>query len=399
MPKKEYSNKYISLFNIALLSVILFVSLCGLARTVLKPKSVNTYENRSAYRLSKPTASTWLDKSFQDQTEAALNDQIPGAQRMKKAYQHINNILKYQTLQTIYRMNPNQKIVYSGHPIYHGKYIAYKPNQKDDAYAALEAKTQSLNHTVDTHPDIDFYLYYIEKDTDMNFDTGEPLLGYEYLKDRLNIPQANMAKFSINSLDEFETYFYQTDHHWNFKGSYLAYQQVLSLFTDEKALAPLEQRVLSDSFSGSKSSMLGAKGLFQEPFEAYRFAYPPMSITINGEKADDYGNQEAFWNKENKEAISYGAFYGGDDGEIIFQNDQSDERNILIVGESYDNAILKLLASHFHHTYSIDLRHYERTMGKKFDFDSYVKEHDIDSVLLIGNVDFYKMETFVLEDE
>ena len=70
---------------------------------------------------------------------------------------------------------------------------------------------------------------------------------------------------------------------------------------------------------------------------------------------------------------------------------------ILIVGESYDNALLKLLASHFNKTYSIDLRNYERENNKKFNYLEYLNDNNIDKVLLIGNKDYFTMSEFNLE--
>lgn len=67
-----------------------------------------------------------------------------------------------------------------------------------------------------------------------------------------------------------------------------------------------------------------------------------------------------------------------------------------MIGESYDNAVLKLLASHFNNTYSIDLRYYEAYMGQSFSLSEYLREHEIDKVLLIGNIDYYLMTEFQL---
>lgn len=118
-----------------------------------------------------------------------------------------------------------------------------------------------------------------------------------------------------------------------------------------------------------------------------------MGIYVNRVKSD-YGSQDELlrgvlgW-------VSYGGVYGGDNGEVIFDTGK-DGDNILIFGNSYDNAILKLLASHFSKTYSIDLRNYEHTFGEKFDFDSYVREHDISKVLFIGDISFYTMSEFMI---
>lgn len=65
-----------------------------------------------------------------------------------------------------------------------------------------------------------------------------------------------------------------------------------------------------------------------------------------------------------------------------------------MIGESFDNAILKLLASHYDNLYSVDLRYYEHSMGTTFDFSAYTAEHEISNVLLIGNIDYFLQDTF-----
>ena len=113
----------------------------------------------------------------------------------------------------------------------------------------------------------------------------------------------------------------------------------------------------------------------------YSFDFPPMEIQVDRVESD-YGMQDELLRGE-LGWVSYGGVYGGDNGEVIFDT-------------SYDNAILKLLASHFSKTYSIDLRNYEHTFGEKFDFDSYVREHDISKVLFIGDISFYTMSEFMI---
>jgi len=44
----------------------------------------------------------------------------------------------------------------------------------------------------------------------------------------------------------------------------------------------------------------------------------------------------------------------------------------------------------------VDLRYYEPHMGEAFDFSAYTAEHAIDTVLLIGNIDYYVMSEFML---
>ena len=65
-----------------------------------------------------------------------------------------------------------------------------------------------------------------------------------------------------------------------------------------------------------------------------------------------------------------------------------------MIGESYDNAVLKLLASHYDSLYSVDLRYYEHSMGQPFDLTSYTQANGITDVLLMGNIDYFIQDTF-----
>lgn len=127
------------------------------------------------------------------------------------------------------------------------------------------------------------------------------------------------------------------------------------------------------------------------------FAFPKMSVTIAGEPADDYGRQDAALSGQLTDA-SYGGVYGWDNGEVILDTGTTGRGNLLMLGESYDNAILKLMASHFDRVYSVDLRSYEQDMGKPFRLAEYLREHRITKVLLIGSTPFFTSDDFMVED-
>jgi hypothetical protein len=125
-----------------------------------------------------------------------------------------------------------------------------------------------------------------------------------------------------------------------------------------------------------------------------------MSVKINGENVNDYGGAQEYFNGKNDASlVSYSGFYGPDSGEIIFDTKKEELENLLVIGESYDNAVLKLLSTHHNKTHSIDLRNYEHFMGKKFELGSYIRDNKIDKVLLIGCIDFFVYDNFELECE
>lgn len=394
MSQKKYNivvDSFLCIFIFAIIGI-------SLIKTIFFPKNVNEYENRKANRILKFSFQNFYDSNFQNSMESALADQILFTTTMKKnynltAHSIINkfyenlekNLLKgkYINLNGIYRIGGTDNLVYK----------PYKLNN----YNELNKKIDNLNTIIKSHPELKFYLYYIEKDTDINFETNEKLGASEYITQRINETNIISGIYKINDFEEFKRNFYKTDHHWNYDGSYKAYKEILAMILPgEKCIEPSGTLELKSRLIGSKAYASGLNDMFSEEFIANLFEIPSHRTLING-KDGEYGNEEKY--RENLEMqISYAMFYGDDNGEVEFDFYNPDRENLLIIGESYDNAIIKLLASHFNKTYDIDLRSYEQDTGEKFKFDEYVKQKSIDKVLFIGNIDYYMLDTFLVEE-
>lgn len=385
------------LCTFAFLFFVFGLMFVGMIKTFFFSKDVNLYENRNAYKVSEFTLDSYMDGSYQDNFENAFTDQVLFAQTFKKAYNDITSKFLYKCMMTILENNSNRYVSFMNKMVIGGDYVVYGMRDFSKIEPALDAKIDNINQYIEKHPDIDMYIYYIERDTDINFETNEKLGAYEYLRDKINLPESNIGKYEVVNFEDYKKKFHRTDHHWNYYGSYQGYLQVMNLLGETPLIKPEETVQLNYRFSGAKARTSGTEAVFSEAFTAYRYNYPDMNITINGKAVDDYGNQEGYF-ANTASNISYGAFYGGDNGETVFDTGNTDKENILIIGESFDNAILKLVASQYNRTYSIDLRNYERSMGEKFKMADYMQAHNIDKVLLIGNVDFYVMEEFNLED-
>ena len=384
--------------HIIFVCLVLAVLVTGLARTVLFPKEINTYENRYAQRLPSFSAEGYGDGTFQDGVDQALMDQIPLAQSMKSLYNRGTTWFLKGALGEVMEMrglNSMRYVDFNGMRLF-GEYIAYWPRYLPSVQTELDKKIAVLNKTFSDHPELTFYTYYIEKDTDLNFETQEKTGVSDYLLQRLQLPEENKGIFSVDSFHQFAQEFYQTDAHWNYQGSYQGYCQLVDLLgCVGEPLRPEGSAVqISDSFSGKKAASVAGERIFTEVFYAYSYHFPNMTVTIDGAPAQDYGEQTAYLSGQADEPVSYGGFYGGDNGESILATGTRDRGKILVIGESFDNAVLKLLASHYDALYSIDLRYYEHSMKRPFDLSSYTKDNGIDTVLLIGNLDYFIQDTF-----
>lgn len=375
--------------NVLFIGMVLLIMLGGFLRPLIKPSEIIYDENRVAVLLPKLSIDSFKEKDFQDDFERALSDQIPLSSLMKKFLK--NAELSTKTLgYSLFRNNVYYSISSS---IYlYNDYLVYGSNSLSVLKSSLDLKSQNINKAVGILPDTKFFFYYIEKDTDINFLNNDKVGVFERLLDGLdNRVIAN--KFEIDSFDEYKNYFYKTDHHWNYKGSYRAYTDLVKMVSKEEANSYEKEICLKSIMSGSKASSAGSTDIFTENFCAYQFNLLEHDVFINGTKVDSYGDYKTI-NKENPDTISYGKYYGWDVGLIEFDYHEPKKENLLIIGESYDNAINELLASHFNKTYNVDLRAYEMDMHEPFDLLKFVKKNDILKVLLIGNIDFAVSDTF-----
>lgn len=374
--------------NIIFLIILSLILIGGLVKPTLFQEESNYYENRPAYLIPKISLDSIMKKSFQDEFEKALSDQLPLATRMKQVQKNLGIFT-----QIVYSSTSKDSFVHINSLLLKDNYLLYQNTNLKDIKSYIDAKIDNINQSVKENKKIEFYLYYIEKDTDIDFTTNEKSNIYQYMDERLT---SNITKdvFEINNFKDYKNYFYKTDHHWNHKGSYKAYLELCEMFS-LKPLSYEKEIDLGQTWSGSKARQIGGDLLFREEFKAYNFNFQEHKTYINNVEVSEYGNTYDYFNNK-KQGITYGNFYGGDNGLVEFDYNDPQKQNLLIIGESYDNAINELLASHFNKTYNVDLRAYKSEMGKEFELKKFIKEKDIDKVLLIGNKDYFVLETFML---
>ena len=393
MKKFNFNN----ISNAVFLALILAAMLVCLVRTAVFPMKINAAENRYANVIMPLTAQSYGDGSFQDSVENALADQAPAAPEAKRVYNFASIGIRNLFLSSVFTTGEGRYIrLGGGLSLFGNSYLVYDPRVLENMKPDLDKKIANLNSFSASHPEVPIYVYYIEKETDINFETGEKAGVFEYLTENLDIPSENMAAFRIDSFEDYSPNFYHTDHHWNWRGSYKGYLEVQRLLGGSVPIEPIEEITLRQRLVGSKAIEVGGADIFSEEFTAYHFNYPSMTITMNG-MVGDYGNQDKYFLDYSGD-VSYGDFYGTDYGEVIFDTHDYDKENILVIGESHDNAILKLIAGDFNCTYAIDLRNYEAHMGQTFNAYDYIAGHDIDKVLLIGSIGYFTADTFNLTD-
>ncbi len=164
---------------------------------------------------------------------------------------------------------------------------------------------------------------------------------------------------------------------------------------DEPLLQPVETVEFPFVFNGSYLRKLGRND-GNEPFTVYRFEYPDMIVRINQARRNSYGKADSYFGGEVTNPFSlsnhYAEFYGGDTGLVHFWTDQPEKENILIVSNSYSNAVNMLIASHFNHTLVVDPREFENLFGQDLTVPDLMRDYEVTRILLLGDPTFFKWQ-------
>lgn len=377
------------------LFLIIIIIIGGYVKPMLKPVEIVNQENRNANKFPTLSISKYNDKTFQDDYEKAYADQIPLANKMKiwsKNFSAFTKITYYKIFGKGFYNNLDGRIQMID------DYLVYKQRNLEELKKVFDLRIKNINEIAKKNKNIPIYVYYIERDSDVNFETNEKNGAYEYLVSNLD-NNIKYSKFEINSLADYENYFYKTDHHWNYKGAQKAYKEIVDMIYKDKKLKlmePNEELCMNTNFEGSKTRTLGATKVFKEPFCAYIYTFKKHDIYVNGKKVDYYGKYNMLM-KQNPKSITYATWYGGDAGLLLYDYNDSTKENLLILGDSFDNAINELLASEFNKTFIVDLRNYKRENGKTFKLNTFVNDNNINRILFIGSNGFYNEVEFIVE--
>lgn len=386
-------KKYKKINNILFIVLFSMIIIAFSGYALLQRKEVNMYENRMAYKIGKLTLESYNNKEFQDSIENTLTDQIPLAVTLKEKYNYYMTSYVYNLSKKIVGNKCNNRYIMYTKSLRLfdcDEYMTYENNMYADAPDIVDERINDVNMVI-KNSKIPVYVYFIESDSTYNFETNTKSDIFQKLKDNINTDK--VYEFKVNSFDDYKEYFYKTDHHWNYKGAYKAYSDLVDILKLKNKIEYTSISCNSQNLSGSKAKTMGAYEIITEPFCGYNFELNNYKTYINGKEEEFYGEK----NIEDVELVSYANYYGSDYAEVIIDNNKPKKENILLVGESYDNAIINLLATHYNKLFSIDLRHYENEFGKKFNYKEYIKENDIDKILLIGSIGYFRDSTFNLE--
>lgn len=248
------------------------------------------------------------------------------------------------------------------------------------------------------NPGVKVYAYYINKTEDLNwFDKSEKIKSFdysEYLKSFLS-DTVTFGEFELTSLADVEKYLYNTDHHWNHVGAQKGYTQIINMFRNDfpeisEAKEPVKEEDWGRNIKwyGSKWKAGGGADVEPDSFKAYIYDLGDFKAFFGG-STGDIGLADQYAAGSISTSLSYDHYvnyYGFESQLIRFKRiTPENDINMLLVGDSNNRPIRRVLGSHFANFHFI-----EKRLMNNYNLDDYVEKNDIDLVLFLGESDFWE---------
>ena len=376
------------LVNVLFTLCFLCFLFAGMAAAIVRPKEETSFfENRELASVPVLSRSSLLSGEWFSGWETYLKDHAPGRETLLETSATLDLF--------VFRRPVVNDIVIAGDRLL--SYNGYKPVDKAaiaEQAAEMANRLQSLDSVV---RDCGGSLIYVAvPGQTAYFADSYPA----YLDNNAAATAAILSSFGpelaargvtlldmgavFDAMGHPDSFYSATDHHFSLQGAYATYKTIIDRLNSDGRLAlPVltEQdytaTALPNPFLGSRARKIF--NLIPSP-EKLQIAVLkrdiPFTRTDDGKEAAPpfiYSVPQNTW-----DAAMYTVYMGGDVGETVIDTNRPQLPNVLIVGDSYTNAVECLLYTSFNEMRSLDLRSY-----KGLSLTDYIKLHKPDAVILL----------------
>ena len=215
-------------------------------------------------------------------------------------------------------------------------------------------------------------------------DTDKENAQFKYIRKELKAENKADLHY-LFLMHQHEGVYFRTDHHWTQYGAFLAYGELMNSFSME-AVDNTDFTVHKTSgFLGSYYSRF--RGSFTEPEDFILFE--PESEDLKVEYIGENRTESRVIFKENLSLHDkYKTYLDGNYPLIrIINGSQDNDRKILVLKDSFANAMAPYLSESFSEVHYLDLRYYNLSL------EEYIAKENFDEVVLIYGMDSFGEET------
>ncbi len=386
-------NKFILIAYFIMFVICITVTMGGVFQN-----EISESENRKLATIDQLDSNLSLIDNFNILSKVS-SEQFIGREELIKSYANIGIMKNDIVISMIGDKADNILFEYGNHYKLDGEeYIIDKPLEiSDQKNQAIENRMWNFERIDDKYGDeIEMYIYRPFSSNEIpdliysSWDADQTSYYSDMFDARLGERYTIMNQQVLN-YEDYKLKHFKTDHHWNYNGAYQGYSDIITMISKDFDIVepyPIESESCFDvEFFGSLS--LNSNGLYgSESFCDYNLTSPRnFTTTVNGE-VKDVGEYEKFIeNMESWNEYIYEGYHGLNNQTVQYDSlDEKNDVNLLVIGDSFSNAITDDLALHFNKLYKIDPRQFideNDQYNTTFSLDDFLSNNDVDAILFL----------------
>ena len=348
-----------------------------------KDRQFSEMENRNLAQFPEFSWKQLKDGKFTQELESYMSDQLPFKDSLVTLKTDTDRLLMHNLQNGVYFGSDWYYLQnYKEFPVQVNKNIGYvnelaglcKGTEVDfmlvpNSISVMSDKLPSVNNTEDQQKTIDKIKSGLDKSI------------------KFYCPMDELKKAVA---DGTQTY-YKTDHHWTSDGARVAFDGFMKFLGEDELKAEYDVKELKD-FMGTLYSKAPSAFSSKDTMKLYTDKNNKLTVKyVDQNKTTDTLFDSSFEDKKDK----YSTFLGGNFPvvEIKADNAQQDKK-VLILKDSYANCAMPYFTSMYSDVTMMDMRYYHM---QKLTVAEYVKQNNIDKVILLYNVDFFNTDTNFVE--
>ncbi|GKX31277.1 membrane protein [Vallitalea longa] len=331
-------------------------------------------ENENRYLSTKPKFSfeRLLEGKYSKDIEKYIDDQFIFRENFITAKSNIEQLFPRKDINGVYLGKDD--------------YLIEKCLEKDFNYAQLDKNIELVNSFASTNDSLDVSMIIVPTSSLVMNDKlpdNAPMFNQQKVFDNLNkrfnsLRYIDVSQTLIEHNNEY--IFYKSDHHWTTFGAYYAYMAYCkNLGMKHNSYESYNIENVTKSFKGTYYSKVLLDNIYDQ-IDIYKTKdQSPYKVYYNNSKTV---TDSVFDYDKLEEKDQYQIFFGGNHPElkIVQEENTAEEKNLLVIKDSYANSFVPLIMNNYNKVCMIDLRYFNGNLNE------YIKDNNITDVLFLYGI-------------
>lgn len=370
-----------SLYRVLSISFVLVLVMMMGSIVVHKDQKISAAENRTLEQKPSISVSNLISGRLTEDYTSYLSDQFPFRSRFIKTKAKLDRLLGKDEINGVY-------IGKEGYLIEGFKKADEEAiKEKADAINTFVANNPKINVSVLLSPNkVEVYKNYLPKYAPV--DSQVDYLNKLHSMLNTKIEFVNVSG-SFDRLKNSEQLFFKTDHHWTAYGAYTAYVDYCKkLNLEPVGINSFTKSLASDSFYGTLYYKTGAQ--IGNPDSMYLYL-PQENPPVIAKYYDTKKKVPSVYDVSKLDTKNpYEVFTGGNHSQIKIRTNVDTDKKLLIVKDSFANAMIPFLVYNFSEITVVDLRYYSGSMK------DIISNNEFTDALILGNINTFNTDSSIL---